>query len=148
MQKANLYHDKRAQWAVYAIFFGELALVPVWMGDDPFTLNQYARYGVFGILALSVSLVWGFGGILSLGQGIAFGMAAYGMAATMQMQYQDPVNDPIPSFMLTNELTALPTVWEPFWNTSVGLILSMGIPVVFFTIFGILIFKKWKTWKP
>ena len=141
MQKANLYHDKRAQWAVYAIFFGVLALVPVWMGDDPFTLNQYARYGVFGILALSVSLVWGFGGILSLGQGIAFGMAAYGMAATMQMQYQDPVNDPIPSFMLTNELTALPTVWEPFWNTSVGLLLSMGIPVVFFTIFGILIFQ-------
>lgn len=140
MQRANLYHDKRAQWGVYLVFFGVLAIIPLLM-DDPFTMNQYARYGVFGMLALSVSLVWGFGGILSLGQGIAFGMAAYGMGATMQMQYQDPVNDPIPSFMLTNELEALPTVWEPFWDTHLGLILAFGIPVVFFIVFGLLMFQ-------
>ena len=140
MLKANLYHDKRAQWAVYIVFFAVLAIIPLTM-DDPFTMNQYARYGVFGMLALSVSLVWGYGGILSLGQGIAFGMAAYGMGATMQMQYQDPVNDPIPSFMLTNELEALPIVWEPFWNTHIGLLLAIGIPVGFFIIFGILIFQ-------
>ncbi len=76
MQRANLYHDKRAQWAVYFVFFGVLAIIPFIMDDDPFTMNQYARYGVFGILALSVSLVWGYGGILSLVQGIAFGMSA------------------------------------------------------------------------
>ena len=140
MLKANLYHDKRAQWAVYIVFFAVLAIIPLTM-DDPFTMNQYARYGVFGMLALSVSLVWGYGGILSLGQGIAFGMAAYGMGATMQMQYQDPVNDPIPSFMLTNELEALPIVWEPFWHTHIGLLLAIGIPVGFFIIFGILIFQ-------
>jgi len=140
VQRTNLYHDKRAQWAVYVVFFGVLAIIPLLM-DDPFTMNQYARYGVFGILALSVSLVWGYGGILSLGQGIAYGMAAYGMGATMQMQYQDPVNDPIPSFMLTNELEALPTVWEPFWHTHLGLILAIGIPVVFFIIFGLMMFQ-------
>jgi len=140
VQRANLYHDKRAQWGVYFVFFGVLAIIPLLM-DDPFTMNQYARYGVFGMLALSVSLVWGFGGILSLGQGIAFGMAAYGMGATMQMQYQDPVNDPIPSFMLTNELEALPTVWEPFWDTHLGLILAFGIPVLFFVVFGLLMFQ-------
>ena len=94
-QRRNLYHDRRAQWLVYIVAFGALATIPVFMGDDPFTLNQFARYGVFGMLALSVSLVWGYGGILSLGQGIAFGMAAYGMGATMQMQYQDPEYDPI-----------------------------------------------------
>ena len=140
MQRANLYHDKRAQWGAYLVFFGVLAVIPLFM-DDPFTMNQYARYGVFGILALSVSLVWGYGGILSLGQGIAFGMAAYGMGATMQMQYQDPVNDPMPSFMLTNELEALPVVWEPFWHTHYGLLLAIGIPVLFFIIFGILMFQ-------
>lgn len=141
MQKQNIYHDKRAQWAVYFVFFGILALVPVWMGDDPFVLNQYARYAVFGILALSVSLVWGFGGILSLGQGIAYGMAAYGMGATMQMQSQDPVSDPIPSFMLTNELESLPMVWEPFLNTGTGILVAVGVPVLFFIVFGILMFQ-------
>lgn len=141
MQRANLYHDKRAQWAVYFVFFGVLAIIPFIMDDDPFTMNQYARYGVFGILALSVSLVWGYGGILSLGQGIAFGMAAYGMGATMQMQYQDPVSDPIPSFMLTNELESLPLVWEPFWHTHFGVMLAIGIPVIFFIVFGLMMFQ-------
>ena len=140
MQRANLYHDKRAQWGAYIVFFGALAVIPLFT-DDPFTMNQYARYGVFGVLALSVSLVWGYGGILSLGQGIAFGMAAYGMGATMQMQYQDPISDPIPSFMLTNELETLPMVWEPFWHTHIGLLLAIGIPVLFFIIFGILMFQ-------
>ena len=143
MQKQNIYHDKRAQWAVYFVFFGILALVPVWMGDDPFVLNQYSRYAVFGILALSVSLVWGFGGILSLGQGIAYGMAAYGMGATMQMQYQDPVNDPIPSFMLTNELESLPMVWEPFLNTGTGILVAVGLAGAFVAIMSLAMLGAW-----
>ena len=103
--KQNLYHNRKAQWAAYLLVFILLALVP-FMVDNPFTLNQVARYCVFALLAVSVSLIWGYGGILSLGQGIAFGLAAYGMGMTMQMQFQDPEFDPIPSFMLTNELEA------------------------------------------
>ena len=62
-------------------------------------------------------------------------MGAYGMAATMQMQFQDPENDPIPTFMLTNELETLPLVWEPFWSTPIGLALAIGVPTLFFLIF-------------
>ena len=88
--KGNLYHNRKAQWAVYIAVFAALASLP-FVADNPFTLNQFARYIIFSLTAVSVSLVWGYGGILSLGQGIAFGMGAYGMAATMQMQFQDPV---------------------------------------------------------
>ena len=86
----NLYHNKKAQWATHILFFALLALVPVFV-PQAFLLNQLARYCVYAMLAVSVSLVWGFGGILSLGQGIAFGLAAYGMGMTMMMQGQDPV---------------------------------------------------------
>jgi urea transport system permease protein len=136
----NLYHNRKAQWAIYIAVFILLALLPTYF-DNPFTLNQFARYIVFSITAVSVSLVWGYGGILSLGQGIAFGMAAYGMGATMQMQYQDPVSDPIPTFMLTNELETLPTIWEPFWSTPIGLILTLSLPTLFFLIFGWMMFQ-------
>lgn len=138
--KANLYHNKTAQWAIYVVFFAALLSYPLFV-DDPFTMNQFARYAVFAMLAVSVSVVWGFGGILSLGQGIPFGLAAYFMAATMQMQYQDPEYDPIPSFMLTNELTELPVVWEPFWNTTVGLLIALILPTVFMLIFGSMMFR-------
>ncbi len=136
----NLYHNRKAQWAVYIAIFVLLGLLP-FIFDNPFSLNQYARYLVFAITAVSVSLVWGYGGILSLGQGIAFGMGAYGMGATMQMQFQDPESDPIPTFMLTNELETLPLVWEPFWSTPMGLTLALGIPTLFFLFFGYMMFQ-------
>jgi urea transport system permease protein len=138
--KGNLYHNRSAQWAIYILVFIALILLP-FVADNPFTLNQYARYIIFSITAVSVSLVWGYGGILSLGQGIAFGMGGYGMAATMQMQFQDPESDPIPTFMLTNELEALPTIWEPFWSTPIGLALSIGVPTLFFLFFGYMMFQ-------
>lgn len=137
---SNLYHNRTAQWVAYLVLFAALALVPV-VFDSPFLLNQLARYTVFAMLAVSVSLVWGYAGILSLGQGIAFGLAAYGMGMTMQMQFQNPETDPIPSFMLTNELETLPLLWEPFWSTPVGLILTLAVPTVFFIGFGAMMFQ-------
>lgn len=136
----NLYHNPKAQWAAYVVFFALLGLLPLAV-DDTFTINLMARFVVLGMLALSVSLVWGFGGILSLGQGIAFGLAAYGMGMTMQMQAQDPESSPVPSFMLTNELTELPLLWQPFWHTPTGLLLSLAVPTLFFLIFGAMMFQ-------
>lgn len=135
----NLYHNKTAQWIVYAVFFAAVGIVPL-VVDDSFLLNQLATYGVYGMLALSISLCWGFGGILNLGQGIAFGLGAYGMAMTMQMQTQDASN-PIPPFMLNNSLDHLPLLWQPFQNTTAGLILSVAAPTLFCAVFGGIMFR-------
>jgi urea transport system permease protein len=137
--KQNPYHDRRFQWASYAVFFVLLALIPFYL-DDAFLLNQFSTYGVYGILALSLSLCWGFGGILNLGQGIAFGLGAYGMAMTMQMQSQT-ASDPIPPFMLNNGLSSLPAVWEPFSNTGLGIFLALAVPTLFCLVFGALMFQ-------
>ncbi|MEJ0093220.1 MAG: urea ABC transporter permease subunit UrtC [Methylocella sp.] len=136
----NLYHNKFAQWSVYAFLFIVLAIIPMTI-DDSFLLNQFAMYGVFGMLAVSISLSWGFGGILNLGQGIAFGLAAYGMAMTMQMQSQDPISNPMPPFMLNNSLDHLPALWVPFQNTTIGIILALVVPTLFYVFFGSLMFR-------
>lgn len=135
----NLYHKVSAQWLAYLVFFVILAVVPLAVSDG-FLLNQLATYGVFGMLALSISLCWGFGGILNLGQGIPFGLGAYGMAMTMQMQSQDASN-PMPPFMLNNSLDHLPLLWVPFGNTVVGVILALVVPTLFCAIFGWLMFR-------
>lgn len=137
--KQNPYHNEKYQWGAYATFFALVALIPILM-DDAFLLNQLSTYGVYGILALSLSLCWGFGGILNLGQGIAFGLGAYGMAMTMQMQTQD-ASDPIPPFMLNNGLDTLPAIWEPFSNTTTGIILALLVPTLYCLIFGALMFQ-------
>lgn len=135
----SLFYNPTAQWIAYIVFFVGVLIIPLFV--DPFTLNQFSRYCVMAMLAVSVSLIWGFGGILSLGQGIGFGLAAYGMGMTMQMQFQDPEFNPIPSFMLTNELTQLPLLWEPFWNTGLGIFLALCVPTVFFAFFGAMMFQ-------
>ncbi len=92
------------------------------------------------MLALAISLCWGFGGILNLGQGIPFGLGAYGMAMTMQMQSQDASN-PIPPFMLNNSLDHLPMLWAPFRNTAIGIALALIVPTLFCIVFGGLMFR-------
>jgi urea transport system permease protein len=135
----NLFHNVQAQWLTYLVMFALLALVPLFVSDT-FLLNQFSTYGVFGLLALAISLCWGFGGILNLGQGIPFGLGAYGMAMTMQMQSQDASN-PIPPFMLNNSLDHLPMLWAPFKNTALGITLSLAVPTLFCFLFGGLMFR-------
>lgn len=135
----NIYHNKTAQWLAYAVFFAVLGAVPLFQSDS-FLLNQLATYGVYGMLALSISLCWGFGGILNLGQGIAFGLGAYGMAMTMQMQTQTESN-PIPPFMLNNSLEHLPLLWQPFQNTAAGIFLAIAVPTFFCAVFGGIMFR-------
>lgn len=133
----NPYSNKRLQWLSYIIVLVLLGAVPL-MTDDAFLLNQLATYGVFGLLAVSVSFCWGSGGILNLGQGVAFGLGAYGMAMTMQMQSQAPGS--IPPFMLNNGLDALPMLWQPFASTGWGIFLALFVPTFFYMIFGGLMF--------
>jgi urea transport system permease protein len=140
MPNRNLYHDKRAQWAFYLAFFGILALIMSTV-DNAFLLNQLAVFGVYGLLAMSISLCWGIGGILNLGQGISFGLAAYCTAMTMQMQSQDPEMNPVPPFMLNNGLEQLPWFWELFWSTGGGLFLALAVPTAFCLLFGSLLFQ-------
>lgn len=135
----NLYHRVGAQWLAYLVFYLVLAAVPLVVTDN-FLLNQFSTYGVFAMLALAISLCWGFGGILNLGQGIPFGLGAYGMAMTMQMQSQDASN-PMPPFMLNNSLDHLPMLWVPFTNTTVGIVLALVVPTLFCLIFGSLMFR-------
>lgn len=136
---SNIYHNKKAQWLAYAAFFAAIGIIPMFVSDS-FLLNQLATYGVYGMLALSISLCWGFGGILNLGQGIAFGLGAYGMAMTMQMQSQSESN-PIPPFMLNNSLDHLPLLWQPFQSTAAGLFLAIAVPTLFCAVFGSIMFR-------
>lgn len=129
----NLYHNKMLQWLAYIAVFAILGGVPL-MTDDAFLLNQLATYGVYGLLAVSISLCWGSGGILNLGQGIAFALGAYAMAMTMQMQHQ--AEGTIPPFMLNNGLDTLPFFWEPFWDTGTGIMLAILVPTLFYLVFG------------
>ena len=67
------------QVVIYALFCAAVLALPLFV-DDAFLLNKSARYLVLGILAMALSLSWGYGGILNLGQATSFGLGSYCMA--------------------------------------------------------------------
>lgn len=115
---------------------------------DIFRLNLIGKYLTYAFVAVSLVLLWGKGGILSLGQGIFFGLGGYAMAMFMKLEASDPITTKIqttpgiPDFMDWNQLTALPWFWEPFKSLPFTIIAILTIPALFAYIIGYAMFKR------
>jgi urea transport system permease protein len=115
---------------------------------DLFRLNLVGKYLTYAFVAVSLVLLWGHGGILSLGQGIFFGLGGYCMAMFLKLEASDPESTAIqstpgiPDFMDWNQLTELPWFWVPFESFSFTLAAILVIPTVFAFIIGFAMFKR------
>ena len=115
---------------------------------DIFRLNLVGKYLTYAFVAMSLVLCWGYGGILSLGQGIFFGLGGYCMAMFLKLEASDPVTTAIqstpgiPDFMDWNQLTELPWFWVPFDSFAFALVAVLVVPTVFAYIIGAAMFKR------
>lgn len=125
-----------------------LILVVFPMVFDPFRLNLVGKYLTYAFPAVSLVLLWGYGGTLSLGQGIFFGLGGYAMAMFLKLEASTPENTAIqstpgiPDFMDWNQLTALPWFWEPFNSFTFTIIAILVVPTIFAYIIGVAMFKR------
>src|SRR5260370_30901535 len=87
---------------------------------DVFRLNLVAKYLTYAFVALGLVICWGYGGILSLGQGVFFGLGGYCMAMFLKLEASSPENTKIqstpgiPDFIDWNQITSLPLFLKPF----------------------------------
>ncbi len=115
---------------------------------DIFRLNLIGKYLTYAFVALGLVMCWGMGGILSLGQGVFFGMGGYCMAMFLKLESSSPENTAIqstpgiPDFMDWNQLTELPWFWIPYNNFGVTLIAIILAPTAFAFIIGLAMFKR------
>jgi urea transport system permease protein len=115
---------------------------------DVFRLNLVGKYLSYTFVAMSLVLCWGYGGILSLGQGIFFGLGGYCMAMFLKLEASSPENTAIqstpgiPDFMDWNQLTALPWFWEPFNNLGLTLLAVVLVPGLFAFVIALAMFKR------
>lgn len=123
-----------------------LVVFPLFL--DAFRLNLVGKYLTYAFAAVSLVLLWGYGGTLSLGQGIFFGLGGYAMAMFLKLEASSPENTAIqstpgiPDFMDWNQLTELPWFWEPFTSFGFTLLAILVIPTVFAYIIGAAMFKR------
>src|SRR3954452_13367728 len=67
-------------------FLMALFLPPLLFGENEYRLNQFTRYMALALFALSVDLIWGYTGLLSLGQGLYFGLGAYAVGYSLKLK--------------------------------------------------------------
>jgi urea transport system permease protein len=118
------------------------------MALDAFRLNLVGKYLTYAFVAVGLVLLWGNSGVLSLGQGIFFGLGGYCMAMFLKLEASSVENTKIqstpgiPDFMDWNQLTALPSFWVPFKSLPFALLAVVFVPTIIAFIVGTAMFKR------
>ncbi len=134
--------------ALFVALLALLILVALPLGLDAFRLNLIGKYLTYGFVALGLVLCWGDAGILSLGQGIFFGLGGYCMAMFLKLEASSPENTKIqstpgiPDFMDWNQITVLPWFWRPFHSLPFTLVAILAVPVLLAFLIGLAMFKR------
>ncbi|PIO96474.1 urea ABC transporter permease subunit UrtC [Pleomorphomonas carboxyditropha] len=110
-----------------------------------YQLTLFGKYLTYALLALSVDLVWGYCGILSLGHGAFFALGGYAMGMYLMRQigargvYADPV---LPDFMVFLNWKELPWFWHGFDMAWYALLMVILVPGLLALLFGWLSFRS------
>ncbi|OWT77332.1 MULTISPECIES: urea ABC transporter permease subunit UrtC [unclassified Achromobacter] len=115
---------------------------------DGFRLNLVGKYLTYAFVALGLVLCWGYGGILSLGQGVFFGLGGYCMAMFLKLEASSveatkiQSTPGIPDFMDWNQITSLPWFWVPFKSFIFTLFAVPIVPALLALVLGVAMFKR------
>jgi len=115
-----------------------------------FTINLWGKYLCYGLLAISVDMLWGYTGLLSLGQALFFSLGGYMLGMHLMLmigedgQYFKSGNNPnlLPDFMVFLGHTFLPTFWKPFASFGFAALMVVVVPAVLALVFGFLAFRS------
>lgn len=135
-------------WTVVlgAFVVAAIGSAPYFLGTGSYILVLTGKFLCFTVFALSIDLIWGFTGILSLGQAVYFGIGAYLVALSLKINYamDHPTRygHKFPDFMEWSGLTALPKFMEPLVSTPFAVLCALVIPTILAFIFGVITFKR------
>jgi len=105
----------------------------------------FGKYICYALLALSIDLIWGYCGILSLGHGAFFALGGYAMGMYLMRQigsrgvYADPI---LPDFMVFLNWKELPLYWYGFQHLPYALVMIVAVPGALAFVFGWFAFRS------
>jgi urea transport system permease protein len=105
----------------------------------------FGKYACYALLALSIDLIWGYCGILSLGHGAFFALGGYAMGMYLMRQigtrgvYANPI---LPDFMVFLNWTELPIFWYGFQHFLYAAVMIFAVPGALAFVFGWFAFRS------
>ena len=149
------YYEKDKGGSIFlAILLAVAIVVPIFNlmvpESSPFHMSTYTvtllgKYLSFALLAISLDLVWGYCGILSLGHAAFFALGGYAMGMYLMRQIGDRGvygNPELPDFMVFLNWTELPWYWQGFDQFWFAMLMVMVVPGVLAYVFGWLAFRS------
>jgi urea transport system permease protein len=118
--------------------------------DSPIHIPAYAmaligKYLCYAMLALSLDLIWGYCGILSLGHGAFFALGGYAMGMYLMRQIGSRGvygNAELPDFMVFLNWTELPWYWYGFGSFGFAMLMVLLVPGLLALLFGFFAFRS------
>ncbi|HEY3658751.1 MAG TPA: urea ABC transporter permease subunit UrtC [Steroidobacteraceae bacterium] len=110
-----------------------------------YLIGLFGKYICYALLALSIDLIWGYCGILSLGHGAFFALGGYAMGMYLMRQigtrgvYADPIR---PDFMVFLNWPELPVYWYGFQHFPYALLMVVLVPGILAFVFGWFAFRS------
>ena len=147
---ARRNHRAISRWELLVV--GILAVVAVavlpfanqqgWISN--FAINLWGKYLCYALLAISVDLLWGYTGLLSLGQALFFSLGGYMIGMHLMRMIGDlgQYHKPIPDFLVFLGWTDLPEFWKPFDSFPFALAMMLVLPGLLAWVFGYLAFRS------
>jgi urea transport system permease protein len=140
-------------WMTALAAFVAIAVLPALNGLVPadsalhvsdFAINLYGKYLCYAILAISVDILWGYTGLLSLTQALFFSLGGYMMGMHLMRMIGDlgQYHKPIPDFLVFLGWDYLPAFWRPFSSFPFALLMSFVLPGALALVFGYLGFRS------
>ncbi len=125
-------------WLLLAVIVGLALVLPAIL--PVFRLKLLGRFLSLGIAALGIDLIWGFTGLLSLGQGIFFALGGYAVAMNLLLINLEPGQ--LPEFFGLYGVSELPAFWQPFNSSLFTLFAIWLIPALVAGFLGYLVFRN------
>jgi len=109
-----------------------------------FQLSVWGKYLCYAVLAVSLNMLWGYTGLLCLGQCLFFSLGGYafGMYLMLMIGELGAYKSTLPDFMVFLGYQELPVHWKPFYNPAVAIFAAMAVPGLVALIFGFLAFRS------
>jgi urea transport system permease protein len=111
---------------------------------EDFTLNLWGKYLCYGIMAISIDLLWGYTGLLCLGQALFFTLGGYmmGMHLMLMIGKLGQYKSDLPDFMVFLGHSKLPAFWQPFYSFPFAMLMVLVVPGLLAYAFGYLAFRS------
>lgn len=104
-----------------------------------FALGNWGKYLCYGVLAISIDLLWGYTGLLCLGQALFFTLGGYVMGMHLMRMIGGPG---MPDFLSMLGRTEWPSFFLPFSSFPFALLMMVLVPGLLAYVFGYLAFRS------